>query len=689
MRNQRKSTAALYAVLAVVLAAMLAAAIVSAWIRWRDGELAPLDLSGAVSVVLSITLFALGLVISGPPNQPPLGETMETKKLELARQVKHEWTKEMRSRGLRDKLRMAVRWQSAAESDPRSPLATALHRSGQLDELIAETGRQVRDKKLARLVVTGDMGAGKTAACVLLTSELGDNGPLVPVPFQLASWDPHTCLHEWMTGELIANYPFLYDQEFDTQVASALVDQHILPILDGLDELRDPDAALRRIQDELDGKSFVLTSRTAKFAAANARNRLSEALIVQLQPFLANEARDILRNRAPGDAKLTPLIDELNDRPTGPAAEALRTPFMLSLALGSDEAVPKELLTATGSEAVDGIERYLLGSFIARTYPPKRIRKEDPNAAGKARQYLRFLAHHVDPETHRLAWWHLPEAVPRAVFLSVAVFTAAVACSALAAAFFWLFERPWLGFWIGLTAGVVGAFIVELIPQEDPRRTRPSLRSFRAPTPYGLLRILGFGLMGGAACAAMVWALYGPPYYVVIGGTLSGLTFAAARYVSQPSDDMKAVTPDRLLSTDRAAVVYAFLTGGIAGALIGAYLGGSFPAGHRHQVDDLPILTLPTPVLALLGALGGGALSAVGLALMAVGSSAWGRFLLTRVWLSARRSTPLRLMKFLRDARQHEVLRQVNGYYEFRHSLLQDYLADPNSGVSAGPPASP
>lgn len=73
---------------------------------------------------------------------------------------------------------------------------------------------------------------------------------------------------------------------------------------------------------------------------------------------------------------------------------------------------------------------------------------------------------------------------------------AAAVCSGLATIGFTLFDRPWLGFWIGLTAGVVGALIVELIPQDDPRRARLRLRSVRVPAPYELARTLG--LDGGA-----------------------------------------------------------------------------------------------------------------------------------------------------------------------------------------------
>jgi hypothetical protein len=35
-------------------------------------------------------------------------------------------------------------------------------------------------------------------------------------------------------------------------------------------------------------------------------------------------------------------------------------------------------------------------------------------------------------------------------------------------------------------------------------------------------------------------------------------------------------------------------------------------------------------------------------------------------------------MSFLNDAYKRGILRQVNGYYEFRHQILQRYLNDPD-----------
>ena len=43
--------------------------------------------------------------------------------------------------------------------------------------------------------------------------------------------------------------------------------------------------------------------------------------------------------------------------------------------------------------------------------------------------------------------------------------------------------------------------------------------------------------------------------------------------------------------------------------------------------------------------------------------------------LAARQGTPVRLMRFLEDARDRNILRTVGPVYQFRHARLQDRLA--------------
>ncbi|WP_181764143.1 NACHT domain-containing protein [Streptomyces albidus (ex Kaewkla and Franco 2022)] len=676
MTARRALSAVVYTALATILVATVGIALRGV----MNGDLKALDVwASFVPVVLTVANIVTTVLQGSRGPVVTLDEAVAAEVPVLARKIARDWVEESRHRGLFSERRMAVRWRRRPGSGRVSQLSAELPEEGVLDQLTGAFARHAREGSLSRLVVTGEPGAGKTAVCVLATVELAEpDGPAVPVLFRLSSWNPARPLMDWMTDELTTNYPAFADQTRSHQIAGKLVQHHVLPVLDGLDEVGDPAAALRRIEDELEGRCFILSCRSAEFDRLDAGGLLSEALVVQLQPLRADEARGILETARPEPA-LEPLTSALDARPDGPLARALETPFMLSLLVALGGSLPGELLSATGPGAEERIKQHLLGACIARAY-----RRGDLDA-DEARRHLAFLARNVDSATGRLAWWQLHRAVPRWVYLAVAWFNASICCSAAAIALFALFGRPLLGLWIGLGAALIGAPVVELVPQDDPRRAKPRLRSVRAPSSHALQRVLGFGAMGAAATAVIAWFLYERPQYAVIGGVLTGITYAAARYFSEPSDPMEAVTPTALLRSDRTAVVYAWLAGAVAGALTGAYLGASIKDGRRvPQLDDVTLIDqLPTAVEALMGAAAGALLSATGLGLMAIGSSSWGRFVITRVWLAVRGRTPMRLMAFVEDARERGILRQMNGYYEFRHRLLQRHLAEPASVIAS------
>ncbi|WAZ21890.1 hypothetical protein STRCI_003094 [Streptomyces cinnabarinus] len=662
-----------------VLAVIVVVTVVVVGLGLRDGGLERTDLwFSMVGVMVPIAAIAL----QSGRRTVTLDEAAST----LAGTVTRRWSEESRYRGLYDERRMAVRWRREPGSERSSQLSAELPDEGVLDQLTGAFVRHARAGHRSRLVVTGEAGAGKTALCVLLTLEPSENA-VVPVLFPLSSWDCESSLTDWLTDELAVTYPADGDRTRARKFAGELLREHVLPVLDGLEEAIDPPAALRAIQQELDARSFVLTCRATEFDGLDPGRVLRDTLVVRLQPLRADESGGVLE-RAGGEG-MGPLLATLRTQPDGPVASALETPFMVSLAVALGGALPEELLSADDPAAEQRIKRYLLGEFVTQAYRHTLDRPRVLFGVEEARGYLAFLARQTEPGTHRFAWWHLHRSVPRGVFLAVALVNAVIACSAASVTTFSFFQRPWLGLWIGIGAAVVGALVVELVPQDDPRRAKPRLRSVRPPTRHALQRVLGFGLMGGAACAVIVAFLYERPVHVVVGGLLSGLTFAAARYFSEPSDPLEAVTPVSLLRSDRTTIRYAWLTGAVPGALTGAYLGSAIKEGRRTpQLDDVALIDeLSSTVEALLGAASGALLSSVGLGMMALGSSAWGRFLPSRAWLALRGHTPRRLILFVEDARARGVLRQANGYYEFRHALLHRHLAETGPGAPSRSPA--
>ncbi len=638
--------------------------------------------------VATAAITILGLVLAWWQQQagrPAPGDGARELAKQLTAQVLSDWSAELPNRGLEEHgRRMSLRWRIAAGSNPGAELAAELGDEGTLRQLTRSLGRDADRGKPPRLVLTGEMGAGKTATCILLILELAERGGWLPVLFPLATWDPETPLEKWMTQQLPEILGVPGKTKYDQRVAAILVDRFILPILDGLDEGRsEPSAtraALKSIDDQMGGRPFVLTCRSEEFARANGAGALHQAMIVELQPLRPDEVRDILLKYEPASVHgpLEPVVAQLHDQPTGSLAEALSTPFMVSLVRDTGGSLPEPPPGALVPEAAEVYRQNLIGAFIRKAYA-----RDSQITPEQAQGYLRFLARHTD-KAGRMPWWLLRREVPRTVFLLFNVCTAGPITAGLGALFFALFDRAWLGFWIGLSAGVGGAVLVELVGQDEPRRARPRLRSKSVPTPESLVSIVTFGLTGGVPLAVVAWILYSGTRYVLVGGILAALSYAVARYLSQPNDPLTALTPDNVLRADRAAVLYAWLEGAIPGALIGAYLGAAFRSGHRPAFDSLALLKYSSPTLALLGAACAAMISGVGLAELAFWSGSWGRSIVTRLWLARRRSTPLRLMSFLDDAYKRQVLRQANGYYEFRHRSLQRYLAEPSPGAAVG-----
>ena len=75
---------------------------------------------------------------------------------------------------------------------------------------------------------------------------------------------------------------------------------------------------------------------------------------------------------------------------------------------------------------------------------------------------------------------------------------------------------------------------------------------------------------------------------------------------------------------------------------------------------------------------------AFGLVVWLVYPQSWSSFL-AFVQLAASDRTPVRLMRFLEDARSRSVLRTVGPVYQFRHARLQDRLATQESAAGNGP----
>ncbi|ONI88861.1 hypothetical protein ALI22I_18030 [Saccharothrix sp. ALI-22-I] len=200
----------------------------------------------------------------------------------LAYSVRTRWQREEEHRQVHDPLPLPVRWRPVAAELTDSwanirrvragDTAAPLDLTGQLDRIV-DVYRRIPS---GRLVVLGRAGSGKTILALRFVLDMLKNRAAtepVPVIFGLGSWNPTTTdLRDWITEQVVRDHPDLaVPGPGSSTLAAALVESgHVLPVLDGFDEIA---AGLHLAAlDALNGTGLplLLTSRPDEYAAAVA-----------------------------------------------------------------------------------------------------------------------------------------------------------------------------------------------------------------------------------------------------------------------------------------------------------------------------------------------------------------------------------------------------------------------------------
>jgi hypothetical protein len=607
----------------------------------------------------------------------------------LAEAVRQQWETEAGMRSLRRPAPLRLHWVTT-ERPVAAPTATVIGGAvaGRPVHLrfhghLGEVGEKFLALPYRRLVVLGEPGAGKTVLAMLLTLDLlARRRPDDPVPVLLSvsSWNPTTeHLHAWIARRLDQDYPALGNAAaYGPAAAQQLVlAGHVLPILDGLDEL--PAAlrgtAINRLDRARAGRPLVLTCRSQEYqeAVTTSGELLATAAVVELQPVTVGEVTSFVQAAIPStDTRWEQVFSELHDRPNGALAAALSSPLMVALARAVYTAPthdPGTLVAIARAGDQAAVEHHLLDSFIPAVYTDPPAAPGQPTATGRrrwdpaaARRYLAFLAGHLQQHNSReFAWWELALAVPRRVIGLVTAF--------LVGLLGWLLGQLVGGLWVGLVSGLVGGLWFGLVawglaaatPAPKRLRLRGRLAELLRQLPSGLVPGLVRGLVGGLVPALVVGLLFGLGYGLVVWllvGFVNGLVGPVLDWLRVPADDALAATPRSVFHSDRAVVVAAGLVVGLISGLVSGLVVG-LAAG-----------TVVGIAFGLVGGLVGG----LAFGLLFVGAG-WGWFAIARTWLALGGRLPWQLMTFLDDAYRRGVLRQGGAAYQFRHARLQDHLA--------------
>ncbi len=615
----------------------------------------------------------------------------------LAAAVRAQWEAAADAWQLRDPQPMSLRLSAADATlmdhpdvilphDPSLPAGRPLLRSARIDDIV-----QVLDAlPRRRLVVIGLPGAGKTTVLVLLTlGLLHEWWPPKPVPvlITVSSWDPQRePFLEWLPRHLGDEYTFLRGAGARALVAGG----RILPVLDGLDELptRQLGAALQAINVAWVELPLVASCRSAEYAAAVHLSRsLTGAAVAELEAIRPEDASAYLRRSTPQDDRLArwePVFVHLRGKdPSDPVALALSTPLMVVLArtiYATDRSSnPAELVDRRRFPTVEAIEDHLLDALVPSVFavsaaqPRTDVRRWDPR---RAEAWLAGLARHLWRRgTHNLAWWELAPRIQLPFMVAIAAWfgflggiagwacggylTGAGPAAAVTGA---LRFGMLIGLPIGLVVGLMGTAGPAQFLSRPARVAGFGLRRTVQGLWVWALAGLGVGLVTSVVVTVPITGLRIPatPTFAVLLGLIGvtmgsglGLGVGLAQGLVKESDQSAA--PVAALWSDRTATVFTLastgLVLGVASGLLFGRLGG-LPLGLEY---------------------GMGTGLAAGLSASAL--RPWPRYQLARARLALQGRLPWTLMRFLQDARELGILRQVGSVYQFRHARLLDRLS--------------
>ncbi|MFI5690058.1 NACHT domain-containing protein [Streptomyces sp. NPDC051636] len=715
--------------------------------------------AGIVAALLAAPMLAVGLWTwwrrTTGPQLAATGEEINRAKEMLAGLVAEQWRDEAVLRSLDDPIPIPVHWRVARRPDLMdhpanlTPGVLISVSSNEISGLVGEFRRMER----RRLVVLGGPGAGKTTLAVQMVRELlasrerhGDEP--VPVLFSAAGWDTgrHPRLREWISDRLATGYPALRAPGLGSDMAAVLARRgHILPILDGLDELPPPAqaeviAALNRSLAETD--QLILTSRTAEFCHAlqQAGDVLTSALVLEPDPLRPTVAADYLERclpprpapawerilqdlRAPVPAHSVAALADLAATPLG--LWLLRTVYVTP---GAD---PAPLLDPDHFRDSPALRAHLLdhlvGSLITTRppgeHPTEVFRPSTRHDPDQVRRWLGFLAHYLDTRgTRDFAWWQLARntdaltPTTRVAFgaltalafaVLIVLLTGLIGVGASMEGLIFedglsavVFAGVPIGISVGLLVGPAAAVAAGAWAREEPgflnlRLHSPLamlLRRFTVEIAWGFALASALGFTIAFVTELADYLLDGSTSTgerfddnLVLGGTVglwAGPVVGIARGVVSWAE---TPTPEERASTPpvnwRADRALNLLRAGTSGIAVGVPTGVLF--GTEYSGIPYEGAFEERLWVGLMFALVLGSVSGFVNGLVLGKHRAWFAYLAATRRLAERGQLPRRLMAFLDDAHRLGLLRAVGPIYQFRHAEFQDHLAAGYAGQAS------
>ena len=554
------------------------------------------------------------------------------------------------------------------------------------EQFILNTKSEVQDyqqlfelyyQKLNRLLILGEPGSGKTMLLLRLGEYLMDKAEKdeqhpIPIIFNLANWHGDSeDFYAWLVKQL---RHAAGEAGISGEYAEELMKNYqVLPLLDGLDEVREPlrKDCLDAVEEYLDQLTsrhtaadlypqLVLCSRITEFEALETGAPVLDT--IKIQPLTKNAVRETLQalaseyNRPAGQLLLHfdqfPLLEE-----------ALRTAFYVHTALSLTESNREvwqafDLETATPSQ---------IREQIIETYLQQQLDLLDSKTQNKRDElayYLSWLAQNLHTNKQsvsfelidlQLSWWENTRK-NRWIYGLVSGLVVGLVLGLVGELVFGRVGRRV----VGLVLGLVGGLALGLLEaKKNIKYDEITQFNFAQLNLAAFFRIIKNGLIYGAV-GALFLGLIGRLVIGLVIGLVSGLVVGLVREITTYNTFPKISRPWQKITSgikkhlliNGSAIMISIL---IISVLI-----------EFEVIEELIVLQ----DLSLVSVLFGGALLALTTAFLSDSSF---RFFIIYLLLWRKGFIPTNLVKFLNEvAKTTGLMERDGGQWRFRHQLIHD-----------------